>query len=488
VTVGCFSYLIQNQQRVIMGKARKDSALRRNEKMERDGFIQSFVHQPGAKEAVARLKEGSKVAVIGGGPAGSFFSYFLLEMAARVNLDVHVDIYEPRDFSRPAPHGCNMCGGIISESLVQYLAAEGINLPTTVVQRGIDSYRMHMDVGESRIATPGEEKRIAAVHRGAGPRKIQEFRWESFDGYLLGLAVEKGAQVIPCRASLVDWKNGKPQVQVIGDEPIIYDLLAVAIGVNSTGLNLFKNAKFDYQPPGTTKTAIREYFVGMETINRYMGSSMHVFLLDLPRLEFAALIPKGDYVTVCLLGKSIDNQLLKDFLNTDQVRSCFPPDWNWEEQACNCMPRINIRGMSHPYGDRVVFIGDCGISRLYKDGIGAAYRTAKAAAKTALFHGVSEQDFASHFMPACKAITSDNQVGKLIFMIVKLIQRFQFGRRGVLRMVSKEQAQASGSQRMSAVLWDTFTGSAPYGDVFLRTLHPAFLGSFLWNVIRSIAE
>jgi CRP-like cAMP-binding protein len=31
------------------------------------------------------------------------------------------------------------------------------------------------------------------------------------------------------------------------------------------------------------------------------------------------------------------------------------------------------------------------------------------------------------------------------------------------------------------VLWDTFTGSAPYGDVFLRSLHPMFLGRMLWE-------
>jgi len=35
---------------------------------------------------------------------------------------------------------------------------------------------------------------------------------------------------------------------------------------------------------------------------------MHVFLLDIPRLEFAAIIPKGDYATVCLLGEDIETR------------------------------------------------------------------------------------------------------------------------------------------------------------------------------------
>jgi hypothetical protein len=152
------------------------------------------------------LDSGSRIAVIGGGPAGSFFSYFLLAMAERVGMDLLVDIYEPRDFSKPGPAGCNMCGGIISESLVQLLATEGIILPPTVVQRGIESYVLHMDVGTVRIETPRREKRIAAVHRGAGPRGIEERKWGSFDGHLLGLAQEKGPtssanvwKAFPCR-------------------------------------------------------------------------------------------------------------------------------------------------------------------------------------------------------------------------------------------------------------------------------------------------
>jgi 2-polyprenyl-6-methoxyphenol hydroxylase-like FAD-dependent oxidoreductase len=73
------------------------------------------------------LEDGSRVAVIGSGPAGSFFAFFLLKMAEAIDLDVRVDIYEPRSFARCGPAGCNHCGGIVSESLVQILAAEGIN-------------------------------------------------------------------------------------------------------------------------------------------------------------------------------------------------------------------------------------------------------------------------------------------------------------------------------------------------------------------------
>ena len=111
------------------------------------------------------LDNGSKIAVVGSGPAGSFFSYYLLDMAERLRLDICVDIYEPRDFSLTAPKGCNMCGGIVSETLVQILAADGINLPPSVVQRGIDSYYLHMDVGDVRIETPLNEIALMVICR-----------------------------------------------------------------------------------------------------------------------------------------------------------------------------------------------------------------------------------------------------------------------------------------------------------------------------------
>ena len=180
------------------------------------------------------LDTGAHVAVIGGGPAGSFFTFYILDMAERLGIDIAVDVYEPRDFSRPAPQGCNMCGGIISETLVQNLAADGINLPTSVVQRGIDSYMLHTDVGKVQINTPIQEKRIGAVTRGSGPRDIKEMKWQSFDGYLQKLCIEKGANIIHERITAAEIDQGIPKIKTRDGEFQSYDLLTVATGINSS--------------------------------------------------------------------------------------------------------------------------------------------------------------------------------------------------------------------------------------------------------------
>jgi len=431
------------------------------------------------------LDTGSRVGVIGGGPAGSFFSYFLLTMAARVGCEVEVEIYEPRDFTRPGPAGCNMCGGIISESLVQLLAMEGIVLPPDVVQRGIDSYVLHMDVGTVRIEPPGREKRIAAVHRGMGPRGLAVARWHSFDNYLLGLAEKQGAKVIRERVDGLAWEDCRPRLSTRAGLSREYDLVVGAYGVNSAAASLFGEMGSGYVDPITTKTFIADFLLGERSIETCLGSSMHVFLLDLPRLEFAAIIPKGEYATVCLLGRDIDKELVDSFLDTPEVRTCFPSGWSPPADACRCSPSINIFGASRPFGDRFVFVGDCGENRLYKDGIGGAYRTAKAAAKAAVIHGVSGDDFRRHFLPVCKGMSWDNRIGKAVFLVTTLIRRLSFARKGLWRMTVKEQA-GIGSRRMSGVLWDTFTGSASYRDVFLRTLNPIFLGRFLYECVAGV--
>src|SRR3990172_1246681 len=294
--------------------------------------------RPGGGNMSLTLEDGSRVAVIGGGPAGSMFAYFLLTFAQKMDLDLGVDIYEPRDFTKPGPGGCNMCGGIVSESLVQMLAVEGIDLPSTVVQRGIDSYFLHTEDSSVRIDTPLKEKRIAAVHRGGGPPDRTEAESGGLDGYLL--------------------------------------------------------------------------------------------------------------------GEEIDPALIGSFFESATVKRCFPESFNPEQGACHCAPKINVREAARPFADRVVLVGDCGVTRLYKDGIGAAYRTAKAAARTAAFVGVSAGDFQRHYWPTYRSIAGDNRYGKFTFGVVHWIKALGPLVRGVVKMTAREQTSPDAAKRMSLVLWD----------------------------------
>jgi flavin-dependent dehydrogenase len=438
------------------------------------------------EQSSLKLEDGSRIAVIGGGPAGTFFAIFLLDMAERAELDISVDIYEPRDFLNPGPAGCNMCAGIVSETLVQMLAAEGINLPGSVVQRAIDSYVLHMDVGSVKIDTPLKEKRIATVYRGAGPRDLKEFKYIGLDKHLLQLALERGAVLINERVNEVTLVDGYPLVKTRNSEGQIYDLVTATTGVNSPAIKMFEKLNTGYTAPESTKTYLREYYLGHETVTKTIGNAVQIFLLDIPRLKFAMIIPKGDYVTVCLLGEQIDMELVQSFLDSPEVKNCLPPSLVAENFSCQCSPRMNTLGAKHPYGDRIVFIGDAAAARLLKDGIGSAYRTAKIAASTAIFHGVSAHDFATYYQPACDKVEYDNDIGRLIFWAVTKLQKLRFARRGMLRMILNEQGKPGSILRMSTVQWDMYTGSGSYKEIFMRLINPAFLLRLGKDMLSSI--
>jgi flavin-dependent dehydrogenase len=437
-----------------------------------------------------KLADGSRVAVIGGGPAGSLFSYYLLGLAEMASIELDLDLYDPQDFIRPQPTACNMCGGIISETLVQNLAADGINLPPSVIQRGLEAYVLHMNGRMVRIATPLQEKRIGSVHRGTGPRKLDpELRtWKSFDGHLQELAIENGARPVREKVTKASWEDGRPTLTTKGGGSESYDLVAVAVGINSPALKLFESEPVSYELPKTTKTFIREYYLGEEWTEAHLGNAMHVFLLNIPGLEFAAIIPKLNCATVCMLGDDIDKEVFQAFIDSAEVRNCMPRDWEPGDFVCQCSPKMNIGGSRRPFGDRIVFVGDSGVTRLYKDGIGAAYRSAKAAARTAIFEGVSSEDFERHFQPTCASISGDNRIGRLVFLVTGLIQKRRLARETVLRMVMQEQADRRRAPRMSTALWDMFTGSATYREILLRALHPAFMIRQLMAFIASLSR
>jgi flavin-dependent dehydrogenase len=444
----------------------------------------SFAHLATDDEKDFSLQDGSRIAVVGSGPAGSFFSYFLLKMASAIDLNLEVDVFEPRSFRYCGPAGCNHCGGIVSESLVQILAAEGIVLPRDVVQRGVESYIVHMDVGDVPIESPVHERRIAALYRGNGPREGGDAPLQSFDGYLQDMAVSRGARIVRKLITGIDWSDDLPRLRFADGASDNYDLIAVAAGVNSNFLKLLEDAPCGIEPPRTTRGYICEFRSTEEEIRRILGNSVHVFLLDIPRFEFAAIIPKGQFATVVMVGDDLDQELVHRFLNDPVVRRAFPTDS--VPCVCSCSPLINLGARTRPYGDRIVMVGDSGVTRLYKDGIGAAFRTGKAAATTAIFHGVAKESFARHFWPACRNIVNDNSVGKLMFATNAIMKNSRFTRRAMLRMARREQSTAGAKPHMSSLLWNMFTGSAPYVEMFRGTMHPGFIAHLAGSLVAGL--
>ncbi|MDT8395224.1 MAG: hypothetical protein RRA32_02100 [bacterium] len=124
----------------------------------------------------------------------------------------------------------------------------------------------------------------------------------------------------------------------------------------------------------------------------------------------------------------------------------------------NCFPAMNVGSPVGGYADRVVMIGDTGSTRLYKDGIGAAYFMGKSAAKTVVMDGVGAKHFQKRFLSDYRSLIIDNRYGRFLFKVTDLFRDFRFLTSSMLGVVRKEQSDHSDENKiLSTILWDMFT-------------------------------
>ncbi|KAB2832870.1 MAG: hypothetical protein F9K48_09635 [Candidatus Brocadia sp.] len=436
------------------------------------------------REAKVTLHNSARVAIIGGGPAGSFFGIFASKLARDMGKTLDLTIYERKSFFTHGATGCNMCAGVISESLVQTLALEGINLPSNVVQWGIESYFFHTLDGSVEIKSSRLRQRgIATVFRGSGPAGSLAKGIQSFDEFLIEKAMEHGVCVNRSFIDKVCMEGDKPKLYSAGNMLQECDLLVGAFGIKGSTGKMYEDIITGYKVPPTIKTAQSEIELGSDWVVRRFGHSIHIFLLRIPGIKFVSVIPKGDYITVSVLGKDPKSDHIRAFLDHTAMKKFLPSGFKIPEKFCHCFPKISVGAARKPFATRAAFVGDASSTRLYKDGIGSAYITAKAAAHTALLHGIEEKDFRGYYFPTCKFLNRDNLFGRLLFAANNFISIVSPISRSYFNIVQGEQKNLGENTPYSDILWDMFTGSRFYKDIFMRTLHPSFIMYLLSAIV-----
>ena len=397
----------------------------------------------------------------------------LLWLSSEAQLNLEVIILEPRDFNRPGPGGCNKCAGILSSNLIQNMARIGLTIPEEVIQAVIDRYILNIDHAQLPLHSQNSARRIVSVYRGAGPRLNDGLPLPaSFDGWLLAEAQKRGARLIKAHVRAV---RAAPRPLVFTThEEIQADLVIMATGVNSRSpLDL----AWGYEPPLTETMAQDE----IRTADRMLENGVHIFLEKPAGLIFGALIPKGRYTNLSLLGHGLPADAVSQFLEAHGMET-LAQDKN--KLLCGCSPRIAISTARGYYADRLVVVGDAAVTRLYKDGIGSAFITAEAAARTAIFRGVSRQDFLAGYHPACQRIAADNLFGRLLFRLWSLIFHIPLLRKSWTRSIRNEGNQ-SGDQRIhTRVLWGVFTGDDSYRNLFWMSVSFPALKHFLFSIFN----
>ena len=69
---------------------------------------------------------------------------------------------------------------------------------------------------------------------------------------------------------------------------------------------------------------------------------------------------------------------------------------------------------------------------------------------------------------------NDNRIGGLAFLLTRVARRVRPIRRRLLAKPSGSRP-APDATTLSGVLWDMFSGSAPYGDIFRRMFSPGLI-------------
>jgi len=415
-----------------------------------------------------RLDNGSRVVIVGCGPAGSFAALHLLRYAAEADLRLDISILEARDFNRPGPSGCNKCAGILSSQLIHNLDNLDLRLPPEVIQSELDTYVLHLGKLELSIHKPDPDRRIISVYRGGGPRLGSPPLAHSFDNWLLEQAQERGASMRRGRVQVIQ-SGAKPTV-VTAHQEFQADLVVLATGVNSRAP---LSRAWGYRPPLTEIMAQDEVPIPVG----FSDHTVHIFFDYPPGLIFGGLIPKGRYANISLLGHRISSDAVNDFLEGQGLMNLFP---DGAPGMCGCTPRVAVSAASNYYADRLVAVGDAAVTRLYKDGIGAAFITAEAAAQTAVQRGVASRDFAAGYRPICRRIAADNRYGRWLFRLWSIRQHSPFLLRIWARAILAEASLPPAAQVNSRALWDMFTGSESYRRLFWLSVNRTALFN-LWQ-------
>ena len=426
------------------------------------------------------LKNGSKIAIIGGGPGGSFFAHFASRYAKEAGIDVSIKIYDRKSFCQRGPRGCNMCAGVISENLFNSLEEERINIADFCVQRKIEGYCFQAQ-DESVVLhhpVPGHISKIVTVFRGNGPLQSEHEGNVSFDDYLLNHVKEQGVEIVfdIVKSFKLPFRKGDPVKVISGDgnpkNEFDADLVVGAFGVNTGMMEKVGNMDFGYKPPKTVRTCQCEIMLSPEHIEKTFGNNVFVFALGKRELKFASITPKADYVTVNLVGRrDLTRNNLIDFLKHPAVKKLMPEKWEIPNDFCMCISKIPITYAKHPYADRLVVLGDASISRSYKSGIESAFNMAKLSAYTAFKNGVSARSFMNgYFKPAKRLLARDNFYGIVMLKINDYISsNRQLANRQVKLVKSTEDTKTA--SLINEILWNMLTGNVTYKEILIKAMN-----------------
>ncbi len=348
------------------------------------------------------LKDNQTAVIIGGGPGGTMCGIALQNLAREQDKSINIILFDGKATVGEAHY--NQCVGVLSPPIDEILESQGVPFPHHLVQRHIQAYILHGARRQIRLTEAGEIS--------FATRRVQ------FDIYMLAQARAHGVDVRASRVTDLEFLPNR--VNVYAESSKVHaDVVFGAFGLDPGSTTTLAEATL-YRPPRFLTSMVTKIHPPAQIMARW-SNDIHAFLPRNPHIEFGAITPKGNHITVNLAGEYVTSADMDVFLDYPPVRDVLPfadprRPVNPAQDFIYYRGRFPISVARHFYGDRYVCIGDAaGLVRAFKGkGVTSACQTAIWAAETAMTEGIAREAFARHYRRACREILQDVPYGKVM--------------------------------------------------------------------------
>jgi flavin-dependent dehydrogenase len=404
------------------------------------------------------LADGSSVVVIGGGPGGTAAAIALKRGALALGRDVKVTIVEGKRFHHEKHY--NQCAGVLSPPIVDLIERVlQVAFPHHLCNKVITGYVLH--TARRSVTLDGDAQPSLSMRR------------VEFDAYMLDVARQCGIEIWPARMTGLEFHADRIQIYT-ENNPLEAAVVVGAFGLDEGTAVLFERM-VEYRPPSALSSIVTKYHPGEAGMEAF-GNRIHAFLPVSPLIEFGAVTPKSDHLTINIAGTRVDADLMHAFLAMPEIQQVLP----CLENARRFNPRDLLFfkgrfpcGLAKNFsGDRFVMVGDAaGLVRAFKGkGITSAILTGIRAADVILHKGISAEAFLAYHT-ANRDITGDLFYGQTMRNLTILASRFS--------LLDSVLNASEHNRFLHQALFDAVSAHRPYREVMRAAFSPASLLSIL---------